>query len=112
MGDRLSEADPAKNFLDFYHLVKEAQDHEAPITPFLEMPRAVSVLVKQDTGAAITTLPPDPISQGIGGKAGLEASGQALDDQCTLGAGQEHRQKGEDLRAGPLSPSNPLPTQP
>ena len=92
--------------------MKEAQDHEAPITPFLEMPRAVSVLVKQDTGAAITTLPPDPISQGIGGKAGLEASGQALDDQCTLGAGQEHRQKGEDLRAGPLSPSNPLPTQP
>lgn len=73
------------------------------------MPRAVSVLVKQDTGAAITTLPPDPISQGIGGKAGPEASGQALDDQCTLGAGQEHRQKGEDLRAGPLSPSNPPP---
>lgn len=25
-----------------------------------------SLLVKQDTGAAITTLPPDPISQGIG----------------------------------------------
>lgn len=60
MGDRPREADPAKNFPDFYHVVKETQDHEAPITPFLEVPKAVSLLVKQDTGAAITTLPPDP----------------------------------------------------
>ena len=37
------------------HLVKGAQDHEAPITPFPEMPKDVPLLFKQDTGVAITT---------------------------------------------------------